>query len=190
MGLFNVRNCLSVISACEVLGFDRNAVASAIADFKSVKRRMQVRGEVRGVTVIDDFAHHPTAVRETLTAARHRYSGRRIVAVFEPRSYSAQRKMFQQAFEDAFAHADLVVIAGLYHPERYTAETAISPPEVVENLRSRGREAHFIPSPDEIVCHLAGRLEAKDVVVIMSNGSFGGIHDKLIRVLGEPERDV
>ncbi|HLG15850.1 MAG TPA: UDP-N-acetylmuramate:L-alanyl-gamma-D-glutamyl-meso-diaminopimelate ligase [Blastocatellia bacterium] len=186
VGLFNVRNCLSVIAACEVLGFDRGAVASAIEDFKSVKRRMQVRAEVRGVTVIDDFAHHPTAVRETLTAARQKYPGRKIVAVFEPRSYTAQRKTFQQAFEDAFAGADRVIIASLFHPERYTAETAICPPEMVENLRRRGREAHFIASPDEIVAHLAGGLKASDVVVIMSNGSFGGIHEKLIGALSEP----
>lgn len=184
-GAFNVRNCLSAIVACEVLGLSRHAVAEALAEFKSVKRRMQVRGIVRGVTVIDDFAHHPTAVRETLLAARQKYPGHRIVAVFEPRSYTAQRKTFQQAFEDALAEADQIVIAGLFHPERYTADTAISPDQMAENLRGRGREAASIPSPDDIVRHLAPRLESGDIVVIMSNGSFGGIHDKLLKALDQ-----
>src|SRR6185369_2596792 len=89
-GLFNVRNCLGVIAACETLGLDRRAVAEALAEFQSVKRRMQVRGVVRGITVIDDFAHHPTAVSETLKAARAKYPGHRLIALFEPRSYTSQ----------------------------------------------------------------------------------------------------
>jgi UDP-N-acetylmuramate: L-alanyl-gamma-D-glutamyl-meso-diaminopimelate ligase len=186
-GLFNVRNCLGVIAACESLGLDRSAVKEAIADFKSVKRRLQVLGQIRGVTVIDDFAHHPTAVRETLLAARARYTDRRIVAIFEPRSYTAQIKLFQQAFEDALAEADEIIIAGLFHPERYTAETAISPIEVIDNLRAHGRDAYYIPAPDDIVRDLAPRLKRNEVVVIMSNGSFGGIHQKLLDALGETE---
>jgi UDP-N-acetylmuramate: L-alanyl-gamma-D-glutamyl-meso-diaminopimelate ligase len=182
-GEFNVRNCLAVIAAAEALGFDRRLVAEALAEFKSVKRRMQVRGEVRGITVIDDFAHHPTAVEGTIEAARAKYPGRRVIAVFEPRSFTAQIKSFQQPFEDALARADAAIIAGLFHPERYTAETAISPTEMVEHLRGRGREAEFIASADDIVTHLAPRLGHGDVVVIMSNGSFGGIHDKLLRAI-------
>jgi len=186
-GLFNVRNCLGVIAACDALGFDRAAVADALAAFKSVKRRLEVRGQVRGVTVIDDFAHHPTAVRETLQAARARYPGRRIVAIFEPRSYTAQIKLFQQQFEDALAEADEIIVARLFHPERYTADTAISPEEMLENLRARGREAHHIAEPDDIVARLAPRLTANEVVVIMSNGSFGGIHDKMLKALRDAE---
>ncbi|HEY7545262.1 MAG TPA: UDP-N-acetylmuramate:L-alanyl-gamma-D-glutamyl-meso-diaminopimelate ligase [Blastocatellia bacterium] len=182
-GLFNLRNCLGVIAACECLGLDRKIVGSALSEFKSVKRRMQVRGARRGVTVIDDFAHHPTAVRETLLAARQKYSGRRIVAVFEPRSYTAQRKDFQKAFEDGLAVADEAIIAGLFHPERYTSQTAIAPEEMILSLRERGVEAYFIKAVDEIVAFLAPRLKEGDVVVIMSNGSFGGIHDKLLGAL-------
>ncbi len=182
-GSFSVRNCLSVIAACEVLGLDRFAVKESLAEYKSVKRRMQVRAVVRGITVIDDFAHHPTAVRETLSAARQKYPGRQVVAVFEPRSYTAQCREFQTQFETGLAEADHIIIAGLFHPERYTAETAISPPAMIERLRSQGREAQFIPSPDEIVSYLVPRLEPGTVVVIMSNGSFGGIHDKLIKAL-------
>jgi len=189
-GLFNVRNCLGVIAACEALGLDRNAVANAISEFKSVKRRLEVRGQVRGVTVIDDFAHHPTAVRETLLASRAKYPGHRIVAIFEPRSFTAQIKLFQQPFEDALAVADEIIIASLFHPERYTADTAISPAEMLERLRERGREAYFIPTPDDIVADLAPRLNGNDVVVIMSNGSFGGIHDKMLEALREREAGV
>ena len=182
-GLFNVRNCLGVVAACETLGLDRGAVASALAEFKSVKRRMQVRGVAAGVTVIDDFAHHPTAVAETLKAARARYSGRRIYALFEPRSYTAQMRAFQQAFEDALREADSIIIAGLFHPERYPHGSAIVPNEMTESLRRAGREAEFIPSPDDIVSYLVPKLKSGDVVVAMSNGAFGGVHDKLLKAL-------
>lgn len=182
-GLFNVRNCLGVIAACDALGLDQKAVAEAIAEFKSVKRRLEVRGQVRGITVIDDFAHHPTAVRETLLAARARYPGRQIVAIFEPRSYTAQIKLFQEQFEDALAEADEIIIARLFHPERYTPETAISPSEMRDHLRGRGRKANYIASPDDIVAEVAPRLKGAEVLVIMSNGSFGGIHDKMLKAL-------
>ena len=187
-GMFNVRNCLGVIVASEALGLDRKLVADSMADFKSVKRRMQVRAVVGGVTVIDDFAHHPTAVLETLSAARQKYPGHRIIAVFEPRSYTAQRKEFQEDFENALARADKIIIAGLFHPERYSAETAIAPEKMIEGLRARGLEADFIPSLAEIVPHLSERLKSNDVVVIMSNGSFGGLHDKLIAKLNESQK--
>jgi UDP-N-acetylmuramate: L-alanyl-gamma-D-glutamyl-meso-diaminopimelate ligase len=135
--------------------------------------------------VIDDFAHHPTAVRETLLAARAKYPGRRLVAIFEPRSYTAQIKLFQQQFEDALGHADEIVIAGLFHPERYTAETAIAPAEMLKQLQLRGRAAYYIPLTDEIVPAVVSRLKGDEVVVIMSNGSFGGIHDKMLNALRE-----
>jgi UDP-N-acetylmuramate: L-alanyl-gamma-D-glutamyl-meso-diaminopimelate ligase len=188
-GMFNVRNCLGVIAASEALGLDRSLVTEALAEFKSVKRRMQVRAVVRGVTVIDDFAHHPTAVLETLSAARQKYPDHRIIAVFEPRSYTAQRKEFQQAFEDALSRADKIILAGLFHPERYSADTAMAPEKMIEVLRSRGLEADLIQAPGEIVSHLADHLRGNDLVVIMSNGSFGGLHDKLIASLNESDKD-
>lgn len=183
-GLFNVRNCLGVIAACEALSLDRRAVAEAISSFKSVKRRMEVRGVVGGVTVIDDFAHHPTAVRETLLAARQKYPASRLLAVFEPRSYTAQCKSFQPAFEEALAEADSTIIAGLFHPERYADGEAFAPAEVVEHLTRLGRNARFIPDVDDIVSYLAPAVEEGDVVVLMSNGSFGGIHEKLLAAIG------
>jgi len=182
-GAFNVRNCLAVIAVAEFIGADRAGVLEGLRTFRSVKRRMELRGEARGVTVIDDFAHHPTAVRETIDAVRQRYVGRPIVAVFEPRSYTAQRREFQEAYARAFAGADQVVLAGLFHPERYTAETAMNPHQLVDGWRAEGKEAWFIPDPDEIVRHLAPRLKGGEVVLVMSNGGFGGIHDKLLRAL-------
>jgi UDP-N-acetylmuramate: L-alanyl-gamma-D-glutamyl-meso-diaminopimelate ligase len=183
VGIFNIRNCLGVIAACETLGFDRRMIAEAMAEFKSVKRRMQVRGVEHGVTVIDDFAHHPTAVRETLLAAKQRYKGHRLIAVFEPRSYTAQRREFQQDFTAALTEADQIIIAGMFHPERYDKTTGISPEEMIAEMRNSGRQADYIVSVDEIISYLAPQLQAGDIVVTMSNGSFGGIHDKLLKAL-------
>jgi UDP-N-acetylmuramate: L-alanyl-gamma-D-glutamyl-meso-diaminopimelate ligase len=179
-GSFSIRNCLAVIAAADHVGADPEGVRTGLRTFRSVRRRMEVRGEVRGVTVIDDFAHHPTAVRETLQAARQRYSDRRIVAVFEPRSYTAQRREFQAAYQAAFDYADSIIIAGLFHPERYDASTAMDPDEMVAGWRSEGKEAHYIPHVDDIVDHLCEALAGGEVVMIMSNGGFGGIHDKLL----------
>jgi len=184
-GAFNVRNCLAVIGIAEFIGADRDGILEGLRTFRSVKRRMEVRGEARGVTVIDDFAHHPTAVRETIQAVRQRYGDRPLVAVFEPRSYTAQRAEFQQPYVDAFADADQVILAGLFHPERYTEQTAIHPLEMVDSWRAAGKDAQFLPGADEIVAHLAPKLTNGEVVLIMSNGGFGGIHDKLLKALGE-----
>jgi len=185
-GAFNVRNCLAVIAAAESIGADREGVREGLRTFASVKRRMEVRGQARGVTVIDDFAHHPTAVRETIDAVRQRYPGRPVVAVFEPRSYTAQRREFQADYQRSFAAADRVVLAGLFHPERYTAQTAMNPTELVDAWRAEGKPADYIPSPDDIVARLVPELRGGEVVLVMSNGGFGGIHGKLLDAL---ERD-
>jgi len=182
-GAFNVRNCLAAIAAAESIGADREGVREGLRTFASVKRRMEVRGEARGVTVIDDFAHHPTAVRETIDAVRQRYPGRPIVAVFEPRSYTAQRREFQADYQNAFASADRVMLAGLFHPERYTAQTAMNPDELVAGWRAAGKRADFIPGADEIVARLVPELAGGEVVLVMSNGGFGGIHGKLLEAL-------
>ncbi|HEX2093673.1 MAG TPA: UDP-N-acetylmuramate--L-alanine ligase [Longimicrobiaceae bacterium] len=182
-GAFNVRNCLAVIAAAESVGADPARVREGLRTFRSVRRRMEVRGEVGGVTVIDDFAHHPTAVRETLEAARQRYAGRPIVAVFEPRSYTAQRREFQDAYVRAFGAARDVVLAGLFHPERYSSEVAMDPHQVVEALRAQGKDAAYVPQVDEIVRHVTERLRGGEVILVMSNGGFGGIHGKLLDAL-------
>jgi UDP-N-acetylmuramate: L-alanyl-gamma-D-glutamyl-meso-diaminopimelate ligase len=182
-GAFNVRNCLGVIAAAEVLGLERAAVAEALATFKSVKRRMQVRGEVNGVTVIDDFAHHPTAVRETLLAIAQKYPQRRLVAVFEPRTWASRKKVFQDLYAQAFAPAGYIVIAALYEAHRIASDEQMSISKLVEDLRAQGKPALAIDGADAIVEHLTPELRAGDVVAIMSNGGFGGIHQKLLDAL-------
>ncbi len=182
-GAFNVRNVLAVIAAAESIKADRDGVRKGLRTFASVKRRMEVRGEVRGVAVIDDFAHHPTAVRETIDAIRQKYAGRRIVAVFEPRSYTAQRREFQGDYVKAFSGADEIVFASLFHPERYTAETAINIPEMLKAWEASGKTATYLKDADAIVKDLTPRLKERDVVLIMSNGGFGGIHQKLLDAL-------
>jgi UDP-N-acetylmuramate: L-alanyl-gamma-D-glutamyl-meso-diaminopimelate ligase len=184
-GAFNVRNVLAVIAAAESIKADRDGVRQGLRTFTSVKRRMEVRGEVRGVAVIDDFAHHPTAVRETIDAVRQKYSGRRIVAVFEPRSYTAQRREFQDDYVKAFRGADEIILASLFHPERYTKETAIDLPEMVAAWKSSGKAAQHLKDADAIVKDLTPRLAKGDVVLVMSNGGFGGIHQKLLDALND-----
>jgi UDP-N-acetylmuramate: L-alanyl-gamma-D-glutamyl-meso-diaminopimelate ligase len=183
-GAFNVRNVLAVIAAAEAVKADRDGVREGLRTFTSVKRRMELRGEVRGVTVIDDFAHHPTAIRETIDAIRQKYKGRRIVAVFEPRSYTAQRREFQNDYVRAFRDADEVVFASLFRPDRYTKETALDLKQLVRDIGSNGKGAKELKDADAIVADLSPRLKERDVVLIMSNGGFGGIHQKLLDALG------
>jgi UDP-N-acetylmuramate: L-alanyl-gamma-D-glutamyl-meso-diaminopimelate ligase len=182
-GAFSVRNVLAVIAAAESVQADRDGVRQGLRTFTSVKRRMEVRGEIRGVTVIDDFAHHPTAIRETIDAIRQKYKGRRVVAVYEPRSYTAQRKEFQDDYARAFGGADEIVFASLFRPERYTKETALDLGQLVRDLGGSGKTARELKDADAIVADLAPRLQSRDVVLIMSNGGFGGIHEKLLRAL-------
>ena len=182
-GAFNVRNVLAVIAAAEAVKADRDGVREGLRTFASVKRRMEVRGEVRGVAVIDDFAHHPTAIRETIDAIRQKYKGRRIVAVFEPRSYTAQRREFQDDYVKAFRGADEIVFASLFRPDRYTKETALDLEQLVRDLGSTGKGAKQLKDADAIVADLAPRLKERDVVLVMSNGGFGGIHQKLLDAL-------
>jgi UDP-N-acetylmuramate: L-alanyl-gamma-D-glutamyl-meso-diaminopimelate ligase len=186
-GMFNVKNCLGAIAAAEALGLDRRLVAEALATFKSVKRRMQVRGVASGVTVIDDFAHHPTAIKETLRAIKQRYPERRLVAVFEPRSWTTRKKVFQKDYPVAFATADYVVIAPIFESFRLTADDQLSIEEVIADLRAAGKQAFSIEGADAIVNHLAPDLRAGDVVAIMSNGGFGGIHQKMLDAIGRKE---
>ena len=181
-GAFSVRNILSVIAAAESVGAERDRVRDGLRTYRSVKRRMEVRGEAGGVTVIDDFAHHPTAIRETISAARQKYAGRRLVAVYEPRSYTAQLREFEGAYQAAFAEADEIVLAGLFHPERY-ADSALDPAALVERWKKAGKRAHYIPAVPDIVGELTETLGAGDVVLVMSNGGFGGLHEKLLSAL-------
>jgi UDP-N-acetylmuramate: L-alanyl-gamma-D-glutamyl-meso-diaminopimelate ligase len=184
IGDFNVRNCLAVIVAADAWGVDRQVIAAALASFKSVRRRCEVRGEVNGITVIDDFAHHPTAVRETLAALRTKYADRRLVAVFEPRSRTSCHATFQDAYVDAFAPADYVIVSRVYDAQRAAEMGGVLDIEkLIDNIAAAGKTARAITDVDEIVANLKQDLRSGDVVAIMSNGGFGGIHEKLIAVL-------
>jgi UDP-N-acetylmuramate: L-alanyl-gamma-D-glutamyl-meso-diaminopimelate ligase len=188
IGDFNVRNCLAVIVAADAWGIEKSKIAGALASFKSVRRRLEIRGEVNGITVIDDFAHHPTAVRETLAALRTKYQGRRLIAVFEPRSRTSCHATFQQVYIDAFAPADYVIISRVYDAERAAEMGGVLDIEkLIEDISAPDKPAFAITEVDEIVNALQSELHSGDVVAIMSNGAFGGIHDKLLRALQSPQ---
>jgi UDP-N-acetylmuramate: L-alanyl-gamma-D-glutamyl-meso-diaminopimelate ligase len=170
-----------VIIAADAWGLTKDAIRHALVTFKNVKRRAEIRGEHRGVTVIDDFAHHPTAVRETLRALRTRYSSRRLIAVFEPRSWSSRLAVFQNDYAQAFATADYVVIADVFDSQRVSEKgRALDTAELIRSVSQEGKPALALPDADAIVNHLLPELREGDVVAIMSNGGFGGIHDKLL----------
>ncbi|MEQ1605347.1 MAG: UDP-N-acetylmuramate:L-alanyl-gamma-D-glutamyl-meso-diaminopimelate ligase [Pyrinomonadaceae bacterium] len=184
IGEFNVRNCLAVIIAADAWGISQEKMQEAFDTFESVKRRMEVRGVERGVTVIDDFAHHPTAVDETLKALRQRYADNRLIAVFEPRSRSSRLSIFEEKYKAAFAHADLVIIAGVFNPEdAKTYGDVLDVNKLVADITASGTSATTQADADAIVAYLAPQMADGDVIAVMSNGGFGGIHDKLLDVL-------
>lgn len=183
LGDHNVRNALAAIAVGVDLGLNVHALRDGLAAFKGVKRRLEVVGESRGVTVYDDFAHHPTAVDETLKAVRRASPGKRIWAVFEPRSASSCRRVFQDDFARAFAGADEVVIASVFRSS-LPADERLSEAMLVADLTARGVRARHLPDVDAIVSAVAAEARSGDLVVIMSNGGFGGIHKKLLAALG------
>jgi UDP-N-acetylmuramate: L-alanyl-gamma-D-glutamyl-meso-diaminopimelate ligase len=182
-GAFNVRNALAAIAAATFVGVDWIAVQKGMRTFRSVRRRMELKGIAGDIRVIDDFAHHPTAVRETIEAARARFPGGRLFAILEPRSYTAQRREFQEPFRDALRGADRVYLAGLFHPERYDRNTGMDPLELVEGLRASGIPADYLSEVDRIVESVASEARPGDTLLVMSNGGFGGIHGKLLAAL-------
>ncbi len=184
IGEFNVRNCLAVIIAADAWGISQEKIKEALQTFKSVKRRVEIRGVERGVTVIDDFAHHPTAVEETLKALKTKYKGKRLIVVFEPRSWSSRLAVFQEQYQKAFAYADYVIIAGVYNTSKASElGKVLDTEELIKDIELTGKPAFNLPDADSIVEHLAPELTDGDVVAIMSNGGFGGIHDKILDVL-------
>jgi UDP-N-acetylmuramate: L-alanyl-gamma-D-glutamyl-meso-diaminopimelate ligase len=184
IGDFNVRNCLASIVAAHAWGIDQATIAAALTSFKSVRRRLEVRGEANGVTVIDDFAHHPTAVRETLVALRTKYKDRRIIAVFEPRSRTSCHATFQDAYIEAFGPADYVIVSRVYDAHRAAEMGGVLDIEkLISDVAAQKKPASAITEVDEIVTQLKRELRSGDVVAIMSNGAFGGIHEKLLAAL-------
>lgn len=184
LGEFNLLNCLAVIVAADAWGISKEKIRVALASFQNVKRRAEVRGEERGVLVIDDFAHHPTAVRETLRALRARYKDRRLIAVFEPRSWSSRLAVFQDDYANAFASADYVVIASVFDSQKVTEKgRALDTAALIDAISKQGKPAFALPDADEIISHITPELRSGDVVAIMSNGGFGGIHEKILGAL-------
>lgn len=184
IGDFNVLNSLAVIIAADAWGLERQAIADALATFKNVRRRAEVRGEAAGITVIDDFAHHPTAVRETLRALRSRYADRRLIAVFEPRSWSSRLSVFQETYPTAFISADSVVISNVFDIDKVKEKGAmLSTARLVDDIAAQNKPAVALNGADEIIAHLLPGLRSGDVIAIMSNGGFGGIHEKLLAAL-------
>ena len=184
LGDFNLLNCLAVIIAADAWGIDRERIAAALVSFQNVRRRCEVRGEERGVTVIDDFAHHPTAVRETLRGLRQRYRDRRLIAVFEPRSWSSRLAVFQEQYADAFAPADYVVISNVFDSQK-TIEKGqpLDTARLIADISRQNKPAFALRDADDIIRHLTPDLKSGDVIAIMSNGGFGGIHEKLLSTL-------
>lgn len=184
VGELNVRNALAVAAAARHCGIRDSVIQSAFDSFLSVKRRMEVRGEAGGVTVIDDFGHHPTAIRETVRALRVKFPGRRIWAVFEPRSNTTRRNVFQQELVDALERADVVVVAEVARLEQLPLGERLNPEKLMQDLRLTGKPAAYLPTVDSIVDHVGSGARSGDVVCVFSNGGFGDIHNRLLARLG------
>jgi UDP-N-acetylmuramate: L-alanyl-gamma-D-glutamyl-meso-diaminopimelate ligase len=182
LGLHNVRNALAAIAVGVNAGMSAADLAEGLRTFRGIKRRLETVGVSAGVTVLDDFAHHPTAVHETLSALRTGYPSRRVWAVFEPRSASSCRRVFQQDFARAFGAADEVVVAAVFRSTLPESER-LSAEQLVTDLSAGGQRARYIPEVDDIVRTIVGEHREGDIVVLMSNGGFGGIHRKLLQAL-------
>jgi UDP-N-acetylmuramate: L-alanyl-gamma-D-glutamyl-meso-diaminopimelate ligase len=182
LGTHNVRNALAAIAVGARAGLSAGTLAEGLRAFRGIKRRLETVGVSRGVTVLDDFAHHPTAVHETLAALRSGYPGRRIWAVFEPRSASSCRRVFQDDFARAFAGADQVVVAQVFRSS-LPEDQRLSAEQLVSDLQARGQRARYVPEVDDIVRTIVDEHREGDLVVIMSNGGFGGIHSRLLTAL-------
>ena len=181
-GLHNVRNALAAIAVAHAVAIPAATIAEGLLQFKGVKRRLEIFGEAAGVTVFDDFAHHPTAIAETLAGLRAANPHKRIWAIFEPRSASSSRRIFQQDFARAFGPADEVIIAPVFRTSLSEGER-LSPQQLVEDLKSAGQRARYSASLDDIVATIARERKEGDLVVFMSNGGFGGIHQKTLAAL-------
>jgi UDP-N-acetylmuramate: L-alanyl-gamma-D-glutamyl-meso-diaminopimelate ligase len=180
IGRHNIQNATSVAVMSLKLGLTIQEIQEGFHTFEGIKRRQEVLGIKNGVTVIDDFAHHPTAIRLTLEGVKEAYPGQRIWAIFEPRSATCKRKVFEDRLPTSFAPADLVIIADLFAPDKIDPKDRLNPEVVVKNINSDGGNAYFIPDTEVLINKLITECRPKDVLLIMSSGGFSGIHQKLI----------
>jgi UDP-N-acetylmuramate: L-alanyl-gamma-D-glutamyl-meso-diaminopimelate ligase len=182
-GRHNVLNATAAIAVAHGRGIAPESIGKALTTFRSVKRRMDVKGEHGGVLVVDDFAHHPTAVRATIEAARSRWPTRRLWAILEPRSNSMRRKVFQESLPKALALADRVVLGGVFRAQQLGDDNRMDPESVAARVRELGREARAFPSSEAIAEYLSNEAKPGDLLLIMSNGSFDGLCEKLVTKL-------
>lgn len=182
-GEHNLLNTLAVIAMADSLGIDARVIADALVRFQGIKRRQEIRGVKRRITVMDDFAHHPTAVRETLRAVKPFYPAGRIIAVFEPRTNSSMRDIFQDVYPASFEAADLICIRQPPLLEKIPVAHRFSSEKLVSDLVSRGQRAHYFPDTDTIIDFLIKEAAPNDLIIIMSNGGFDNIHERLLTAL-------
>lgn len=182
-GEFNVRNAAMAVTAARFAGIAPDTIRRGLLSFAGIARRQQERGEVGGVTVVDDFAHHPTAIGLAIKALRQKYEGRRLWVLFEPRSNTTRRNIFQQELAEALAGADQVIIPAVPDPGKVAPSERLDPEKLVGDLNQGGTEARYLGTVDEIVAEVVRRAERGDVIAVLSNGGFGRIHDKLLQSL-------
>jgi UDP-N-acetylmuramate: L-alanyl-gamma-D-glutamyl-meso-diaminopimelate ligase len=182
-GEHNLFNMLAVIAMADQLGIPAPVIAEALERFEGVKRRQEVRGVRRGITVMDDFAHHPTAVRETIRALKPFYPDGRVIAVFEPRTNSSMRDVFQDVYPESFDAADLICIRRPPLLEKIPVGHRFSSEKLVDDLKRRGKTAYFFPDTDTIIEFLAPEARSGDLLLVMSNGGFDNIHERLLEQL-------
>ena len=183
-GEFNVRNALAVVACAKHFGLTNKQIQSGFDTFKGIKRRMEVRGIAGGVTVMDDFGHHPTAIRETLRALRLKYAHEKIWAIFEPRSNTTRRRVFQRELAASFTDADGVIVSQIARLELLAPEERLDPEQLMQDLKASGKKAAYLPDVDAIVAHARTQVQPGDIICVFSNGGFGGIHGKLLERLG------
>ena len=184
LGELNVRNALAVVAAAKHCGLSNKQIQSAFDTFKGIKRRMEVRGIAGGITVVDDFGHHPTAIRETLRALRFKYPSQKIWAIFEPRTNTTRRNVFQKELAEAFAEADAIVLSQIARLELLKPEERLDPAKLMQDLQAGGKPAAYLPDVNSIIAHVKKGASGGDVICVFSNGGFGDIHNKLLAQLG------
>jgi len=191
-GRHNVLNSLAALVVAQGRGIRRESITQALATFQSVKRRMDVKGEVRHVLVVDDFAHHPTAIRATIEAARLRWPDRRLWAILEPRSNSMRRRVFQDALPQSLALGDRVILGSVHRASQLADDQRLDPETIAAAVKQLGKDARVLPGADAIAEFLAAEAQPNDLLLVMSNGSFDGLCEKLLKRLaaGHPGAKV
>ena len=182
-GKHNVLNALAALIVAQGRGISAALIADALKTFQSVRRRMDVRGEIDGILVVDDFAHHPTAIKATIEAARLRWPNRRLWAILEPRSNSMRRRVFQDALPQSLALGDRVLLGAVHRAGQLADDQRLDPETVAASVRVLNKPAQVLPGADAIADFLAAEARPGDLLLVMSNGSFDGLCDKLMKKL-------